>query len=60
MELHGGKPLILGGCDGSGENRSDGEMWNMDTETWEEANIHLNIPRYGFSLVTMSQEIDCN
>ena len=42
------------------ELRYDGEIWNMDTETWEEADIHLNIGKGGFSLVTMSQEIDCN
>merc|ERR1719147_185267 len=62
MELYGWKPLVLGGYeDDSGEKRrTDGEMWNMDTETWEEADIHLNIGRHGFSLVTMSQEIDCN
>jgi len=59
MELYGGKPLVLGGYDGF-VKRSDGEIWNMDTETWEEADIHLNIGRGGFSLVTMSQEIDCN
>ena len=59
MVLYGGKPLVLGGTD-SGGVRSDGEMWNMDTETWEEADIHLNIGRNSFSLVTMSQEIDCN
>merc|ERR1712133_329543 len=42
MVVYGGKPLILGGHDGSGYSfRSDGEMWNMDTETWEEADIHL-------------------
>merc|ERR1712002_424596 len=40
MVLYGGKPLILGGSDNS-IARSDGEMWNMDTETWEEAHIHL-------------------
>merc|ERR1712126_146811 len=57
MVLYRGKPLILG--DGS-EVRSDGEMWNMDTETWEEADIHLNIARGDFSLVTMAEEIECN
>jgi len=69
MEILGGKALILGGevcgvwragdledC----ESRSDGEIWNMDTETWEEADIHLNIARADFSLVTMAQEIDCD
>ena len=54
MELYGGKPLILGGYDDS-KRRSDGEMWNMDTETWEEADIHLNIGRNQFS-----EEINCN
>ena len=35
-------------------------MWNMDTETWEEADIHLNIARQDFTLVTMAEEIECN
>jgi len=60
MALYRGKPIILGGNDGSGRMRSDGEMWNMDTETWEEADIHLNIARGDFSLVTMAEEIECN
>ena len=59
MVLYGGKPLILGGSDGS-VWRSDGEMWNMDTETWEEADIHLNIARRDFTLVTIAEEINCN
>merc|ERR1719481_455510 len=58
MVLYGGKPLILGGYDGS-VRRSDGEIWNIDTETWEEADIHLNSARNSFSLVTMSQEMEC-
>jgi len=58
MVLYRGHPLILGGRDSSGV-RSDGEMWNMDTETWEEANIHLNNTRLGFSLVNMAQKIFC-
>ena len=60
MELYGGKPVILGGTD-SGGVRSDGEMWNMDTETWEEADINLNIARRRFSLVTINDiiETDC-
>jgi len=60
MDVIGGKAVILGGYDGSWEVRSDGEMWNMDTETWEEADIHLNIARGDFSLVTMAEEIECN
>jgi len=59
MALYRGKPVILGGSDDSGD-RSDGEIWTMDTETWEEADIELNIPRFGFSLVTMAEEIDCD
>merc|ERR1719334_1185110 len=59
IELYGGKVVILGGSDGSGR-RSDGEIWNMDTETWEEADIHLNIPRNRFSLVTMAEDVDCS
>merc|ERR1711890_207857 len=59
MELYRGKPVILGGIDDSGDRR-DGEIWNMDTETWEEADIELNIPRSEFSLVTMAEEIDCD
>merc|ERR1712243_495306 len=55
MVLYRGRPVILGGKDESGEYRSDGEMWNMDTETWEEADIHLNIARWDFSLVTMAE-----
>jgi len=58
MVLYGGKPLILGGHD-SKTSRSDGEIWNMDTETWEEADIHLNISRYRFSLVATDEKIMC-
>merc|ERR1712080_69491 len=58
MVLYRGKPVILGGYDGSG-SRSDGEIWNMDTETWEEADIELNIARHRFSLVTTAEEIGC-
>merc|ERR1712080_399023 len=53
MEVIGGKAVILGGYDGSGY-RSDGEMWNMDTETWAEADIELNVARYGYSLVNLA------
>jgi len=60
MEVIGGKAVILGGYSGSGGFRSDGEIWNMDTETWEEADIELNIGRSSFSLVTMAEEIDCD
>jgi len=59
MDVIGGKAVILGGYDGS-RRRSDGEMWNMDTETWEEADIHLNIARGTFSLATMAEDIDCD
>merc|ERR1712080_165898 len=59
MVLYRGKPVILGGRDGR-VYRSDGEMWNMDTETWEEADIELNVGRARFSLVTMAEEIDCD
>merc|ERR1712080_127265 len=59
MEIYRGKPVILGGWDGRVE-RSDGEMWNMDTETWEEADIELNVGRSHHSLVTMAEEIDCD
>jgi len=59
IELYQGKVVILGGADGI-EVRSDGEMWNMDTETWEEADIHLNIARGTFSLATMAEDIDCD
>jgi len=50
MEIYRGRAVILGGRDAS-EYRSDGEVWNMDTETWEEVDIHLNIARSEFSLV---------
>jgi len=50
MEIYRGRTVILGGRDASGY-RSDGEVWNMDTETWEETDIHLNIARHTFSLV---------
>jgi len=62
MVLYKGKALILGGnyrVDVS-QSRSDGEVWNMDTETWEEAEIHLNNGRQAFSLVTMAEEIHCD
>merc|ERR1712080_417338 len=59
MVLYRGKPVILGGHDGS-RRRRDGEIWNMDTETWEEADIELNIARTEYSLVTMAEEIDCD
>merc|ERR1712080_636021 len=42
MGVYRGKPVILGGTDGS-VKRNDGEMWNMDTETWEEAD-KLSLP----------------
>jgi len=58
METYGGKPIILGGYDGNGR-RSDGEIWNMDTETWEEADIGLNIARNSFSLVATDEKIQC-
>ena len=47
----------MGGNYGIG---SDGKIWNMDTETWEEADIHLNIARNSYSLVTMAEEIECD
>jgi len=56
MEIYRGRAVILGGYDGSGY-RSDGEVWNMDTETWEEADIHLNIARSEFSLVAMEENM---
>merc|ERR1712112_112384 len=59
MVLHRGKPIVLGGFGDSGR-RSDGEMWNMDTETWEEADISLNIARNVLSLVTIAEEVDCD
>jgi len=59
MELYGGKPVILGGDDGNGD-RSDGEIWNMDTESWEEADIYLNIGRSHFSLVATEKDIKCD
>jgi len=59
MGVYKGKPVILGGYDGSGY-RSDGEILNMDTETWEEADIQLNVARHSFSLVTTAEEIDCD
>jgi len=61
MVLYRGKPLILGGTTHEDYGwRSDGEIWNMDTETWEEADIELNVGRDRFSLVTMAEEIDCD
>jgi len=60
MELYGDKPVILGGYDGINRTRrSDGEIWNMDTETWEVADISLNIAREAFSLVATDEEIQC-
>ena len=59
MELYRGKVLILGGQDDTGL-RTDGEMWNMDTKTWEEADIHLNIARNDHSVVTIDEDIDCD
>jgi len=59
MVLYRGKAVILGGRDDSVE-RSDGEIWNMDTETWEEADIELNVARSRFSLVTLAEETDCD
>jgi len=56
MEVIGGRAVILGGEDASGR-RSDGEVWNMDTETWEEADIHLNIARTSFSLVATDEDM---
>jgi len=57
MELFRGKPLILGG---DMMRINNGEIWNIDTETWEDADINLNIVRKSFSLVTMAQEIECD
>merc|ERR1712115_67230 len=54
-----GKAVIMGGDDSSG-GRTDAEIWNMDTETWEEADISLNIGRQDLTLVIMANEIDCN
>ena len=59
MQLYRGKVVLLGGYDVGYERRSDGEVWNMDTETWEEADISLNIARTHYSLVTMAEEIGC-
>merc|ERR1711962_724096 len=60
MVLYRGKPLIMGGDDWRIGGRTDAEIWNMDTETWEEADISLNVGRQDFSLVTMAKEIECN
>merc|ERR1712080_62422 len=62
MALYRGKPVILGGSATSNDRgyRSDGEMWNMDTETWEEADIELKTAKFGLSLVTVAEEIDCD
>jgi len=64
MVLYGGKPLILGGRDGTGKAgngyRSDGETWNMDTETWEEADLSFNIAKSRYSFVTTTEEIKCD
>jgi len=59
MVLYRGRAVILGGYYGSGE-KSDGEIWNMDTETWEEADIELNVARNSFSLLTTAEEIGCD
>jgi len=59
MGLYRGKAIILGGTSSS-EWRSDGEIWNMDTETWEEADTQLKIARAIRSLVTMAEEIMCD
>jgi len=64
MVLYGGRPLILGGFESpeggwSGDVRSDGEIWNMDMETWEKADINLNIARSDFALVPVAEELDC-
>jgi len=59
MELYGGNAVILGGFDGTGTRRNDGEMWNMDKETWQEANISLKNGRSSYSLVAMAEEIEC-
>jgi len=59
MVVIGGRAVILGGYDGSG-TRSDGEIWNRDTETWEEADISLNIARNRFSLVATDEKIKCD
>jgi len=59
MGVYRGKPVILGGTDGS-VKRNDGEMWNMDTETWEEADIELNVGRSHYSLVNLAEEISCD
>jgi len=56
MVLFRGKPLILGGT----LRINSGETWNITTETWEAADINLNVGRKGFSLVTMAQEIECD
>jgi len=53
MAFYRGKPLILGGW------RSDGEIWNVDTEAWEETDISLNSSTTSFSLVATHEEIKC-
>jgi len=62
MGFYGKRPAIFGGKYFDGENnfplKSDGEIWNMDTETWEEAAFSLNIARSGFSLVNLAEDID--
>jgi len=60
MVLYRGKVVILGGEDDDTGLRTDGEMWNMDTETWEEAPIALSTARWSFSLVRLAEEIKCN
>jgi len=63
MGFYGKRPAIFGGKYWNVEEwnfplKSDGEIWNMDTETWEEADISLNIARSGFSLVNLAEDID--
>ena len=58
MVVHKGQAIILGGY-GRYVRRSDGEVWNMDTETWEDAEISLNNARSRFSLVVMAEKIGC-
>merc|ERR1711962_223495 len=56
MEIYRGRAVMLGGYDGSGF-MSDGEVWDMDTETWEETDINLNIARSEFSLVATDEDM---
>merc|ERR1712243_283505 len=59
MEVIGGRAVILGDVSGS-VRRTDGEMWNVDTETWEETDISLNIGRTFFSLVATDEKMKCD